>query len=877
MRKLNKLTAVYVAVTSALSCAAHADVIISEYVEGSGHNKAVELVNTGDSAVNLKDYQLVRFADGKTTRQVMGTFKDVTIAANGILVVKHKDAKLGLAADVATQDMNLQHNGGDAVALTDGTDIIDIIGAVPTPKNFGKDVTIRRNTYVTKASPTYDESQWSIHKKNSFEDLGEFEEDNTPPPPPYSCDGAELTFIHKIQGDGDRSPYVPEDKYSSAEAVTVQGIVTARAESLQKGFYLQDVQADGNDATSDGVFVYMGDAAPEDIQPGALVCLEARVKEYYDQTQLNLAEDTSRYKVLEAEGDVPAAAAFVVADGESLDQALERYEGMKIVLDEGSEMKVSRSYSFDYDVFRNNMMLSHKAPLYKATQLYTADSKEAVEHEAANRKNELIVESDYKARDGELPYMSDFNAETGYIRIGDQLTNLEGMVGYTFGKYRLIVGKDENITAGDFIRHNERLYAPEIADEGDLRVASFNVLNYFNDSVGGDKSAAGQNRGAESQFEFRLQREKIVNAITGMNADIIGLMEIENNGFGDNSAIEDLVNTLNDELSDEDAYSFVKVADADLYQDKFFGSDAITVGMLYRAAKVTPDGEALVIKTPEQHAPKGAATRDNKGEKQYSPAYNKYQRYSLAQTFNIEGEKLTVAVNHFKSKGSACFEDWLEFASERNEPDPADLQGHCNELRVSAAEAVGNALENIEGDVLIIGDMNAYGKEDPLQIFTDYHPSTHNGKPIYAAAHTTINGETLDTEARLITKSFGYVNLNTFFHGTDTFSYSYNGELGNLDHALASPGLVDKVVAVEDWHINSAESNMFEYGAEHTGELVKSDNAFSSSDHDPVIVAIELPAPAPAPDPQDDKDSGGGALGFPGLALLALFGIRRRR
>ena len=877
MKKFNKLTAVSMAVAGALSCAANADVIISEYVEGSSYNKAIELYNAGDSVADLDGYQLVRYKDGASTSSVMGTISGVSIAAGEVLVVKH--SSLAVGAGVDSIDLGLNYNGGDAVALTDGTNVLDIVGTVPTPSSWGKDVTLQRSTDVTKAKTTFDASEWDEKANNTFDNLGKFEKDDTPPPPPYSCEGAELTFISVIQGDGERSPLVSEGEFSSDDVVTVQGIVSARGESLQKGFYLQDVEVDGNAATSDGVFVNMGSAAPDDIQPGALVCIEAKVREFYGQTQLNLEEDTSKYEVLEAEGDVPAAIPFVVGEDEGLEQALERHEGMKILLDAGSEMKVTRTFSYDYDARRNNMTLSHKAPLFKATQLFMAGSEEATAHEAANRTNELFLESDFKAKDGELPYMSDFNAETGYIRIGDQLTNLEGMVGYTYGDYRLIVGADENITAGDILRADDRVDTPAIANEGDLRVASFNVLNYFNDSVGGDQSPRGQNRGTEDQFEFRLQREKIVNAIVSMNADVVGLMEIENNGFGENSAIQDLVNALNDELSDEDAYSFVTVAAEDLYNEKFFGSDAIMVGLLYRAAKVTPEGKALVIETPEQHAPEGAATRDNDGTIETSPAYNKYQRHSLAQTFDINGEKLTVAVNHFKSKGSACLQDWAEFASERNEPDPADLQGHCNEFRVSAAEAVGNALENIEGDVLILGDLNAYGKEDPLQILTDYHPSTHNGKPIYAAAHTTLGGETLDTERRLVTESFGYVNLNTELHGADTYSYSYSGELGNLDHALANASLVGKVVAIEDWHINAVESNMFEYGSEYTGDLVKSDNAFSSSDHDPVIVAIDLPEPAPAPTPEleEDNDSDSGSLGFLGLALLSLFGFRRRR
>ncbi len=145
---------------------------------------------------------------------------------------------------------------------------------------------------------------------------------------------------------------------------------------------------------------------------------------------------------------------------------------------------------------------------------------------------------------------------------------------------------------------------------GDIRVASFNVLNFFNDAVGGDANPTGDNRGALSEEEMLLQRTKIVNAITAMNADIVGLMEIANNGFGEKSAIRNLVDALNEQQADKDIYAFVEIADTDKKDGKYLGGDAITVGMLYRPARVTPAAEAFVIATPEQHAAEAVASRE---------------------------------------------------------------------------------------------------------------------------------------------------------------------------------------------------------------------------------------------------------------------------
>ncbi|SQH78292.1 Endonuclease/exonuclease/phosphatase (fragment) [Shewanella benthica] len=643
--------------------------------------------------------------------------------------------------------------------------------------------------------------------------------------------------------------------------------MTARGESLQKGFYLQDAQGDGSPYTSDGVFVYLGEKADDAIQAGVEVCVQGLVQENYGQTQI--AGDATKIEIGE-QGEELAATPFYVADGENLAQALERYESMHIVLDAGSDMKITRNFSFDYSSYRNNMVLSHKAPLMKPTQVHAPLSDAAVALQAANRINELYIESDYKASSGKVPYFHDFNAETGYMRVGDLVTNISGVIGYSYDNYRLVVTNE--ITAGDLIRENDRTYAPAIATMGDIRVASFNVLNFFNDMVGGDETPNG-NRGAKTEEEMLLQRTKLVSAITAMNADIVGLMEIANNGYGEMSAIQNLLDAINAELSDEEAYSFIEISDEDKYQGKYIGSDAIAVGILYRAATVAPESSAFVIKTPEQHAAEGIATR---GESETSPAYNKYQRHSLGQTFKIHDETLTIVVNHLKSKGSECLEDWIEFAEDN---DPADLQGHCNEFRVSAAKVIGESIKDIEGDILVIGDLNAYGMEDPIRVLTDYDAATA-GYEIMTASWTTLDGVIYEREGSKIDKGYGLINLNTKVHGPATYSYSYNGELGNQDHALGNASVAERIVAIEDWHINAVESNLFEYKSKYTGELLKSENVFSSSDHDPVIVALSYPAPTPVPTPEptpEPKKDDGGSLGYLGLAMLSLLGLRRRK
>lgn len=874
MDNVNKLTAISLAVAAALPMMASADVMITEYVEGSANNKAIEIYNNGTAAVDLTGYKLVQYKNGSTVATDMALLDGQTIGAKKLKVIKHPSAALGLAAEVdAINGSAIYFNGEDAVALLKDSVVVDIIGSLPRSKDWGIDATFIRKLDSLEANSVFNAAQWEQFPKDTFSGLGLLDMPVKPEVPLFSCTGAQIVPIYQVQGAGAFSPYVPEgafDAIAESEAeVTVRGIVTARGESLFKGFYLQEVKGDNSPYTSDGVFVFLGEAAPEAIQPGVEVCVQGKVKEYFGLTQIDIKAD-KKFEV-GAKGEVPVAAPFYVADGETLAQALERYEGMNVALDAGSDLKISRTFSYDYAGRRNNMLVSYKEPLMKSTQLYPALSAEATALVKSNLENQLFIESDYKPADGVIPYFPDFNVETGYIRVGDQLTNLQGVIGYSYGAYRLVA--TNTITAGDFIRGDDRTDAPSVATKGDLRVASFNVLNFFNDVDGGDTNPSGSNRGALTLEEMVLQRTKIVSAITAMNADIVGLMEIANNGFGEKSAIKNLVDALNEKQTPENAYSFVEITDADKYDGKYFGTDAITVGMLYRGGKVTLAGAAQAIDTPEQHASAGSVTRTKDGKTETNPGNDAYQRHSLAQTFKIHDESLTVVVNHLKSKGSGCLEDWANF---EESVDPADQQGKCNAFRVSAAKVLGETLKDVKGDLLIIGDMNAYGMEDPIRVLTDFDASKSD-RDIMTASWTTLDGKVFERQGSRIEKGYGLINLNTKAHGAGTYSYSYNGELGNLDHALANASLAKRLVDIEDWHINSVESNLFEYGKKFSGDLAKSENAFSASDHDPVIVALSYPAPVVPPKPEPTPKDDGGALGYLGLALMSLFGLQRRR
>lgn len=699
-------------------------------------------------------------------------------------------------------------------------------------------------------------------------------------------DPAQLTPIPTIQGTGSGSQFATDTVTDKNGNITgrispgtfmVHGVVTTLGQSLTKGFYLTEPAGDGNPATSDGIFVYLNDSKLATnypaLKPGAEVCLEARVEEYYGGTQLKPTFEANKARLqVTAQGLTVPTSVLQVNEGETLAQALNRHEGMRVRLDSSSDLHLTRNYGFDYKVYRNNVELSHKAPLLKPTQLHIASSPKAVALAAKNGSNRLVVESDYKAQDGVLPWFPGWDADQGYLRIGDQLTGLEGVIVYNKDAFRLVVPSDVTLSAGALLRtpEDDRQPAPARARGSNLRIGSFNVLNYFtsHSSIGGAlnvlckdqadaDSAKGCNRGAKSQVDFEKQRTKIVNAITEMDADLLGLMEMENNGFGDNSAINNLVTRLNEQQKDASKrYAYVRLPASLLTSEKFFGGDAIMVAMIYRPALLTPASEANVIRMPEQRYTTGDVAK------------TAGQRDSLVQSFTVAGSKnpLTLVVNHLKSKGSGCYENG------DGKTEPADLQGKCTEFRVSAAKVLGEAVSKLPGQVLLVGDFNSYAKEDPIRVLTDYNPAASERK-IVSASHTFIGEQSYEQLGREVTRSYGLIDLNVKFNKEKAISYSYDSELGTLDYALANPALASKVVNVADWHINSFESNLFEYGNQYTGTLLKSDNPFSASDHDPIIVDLKMKGHSGKP---DHGSSGGGALGLGLLALLPLAWRRRR-
>lgn len=762
--------------------AIHAELFISEYVEGSGNNKALELFNPGTESIALSDYSIQVYFNGNTN---VGTTISLSgsVAAGDTFVLSDNDAVIALRqlADIeVTQSL---WNGDDAITLSKNGVVVDSIGQIGVDPGsaWGSGDTTTANHTLRRRSVSYDTNphntfdpaeQWQGFAQDEFSHIGLFNgNDGGPgdpgpdpdPLPELSC-GEPATAIYQVQGSGDSTPL-------AGETVQVEAIVAQTLPAL-KGYMLQTAEAeqDNDPATSEGVFVYIN-SSDIPVSVGQRIRIEAVANEYFGQTQLSNL--TGWIDCGTGALSDPAVLQLPLTD---LSQ-LEAVEGMQVVFNQQLTVNdVNRLGQYGEVVLSNGRR-------YIPTQVVSPGA-EAQQLAEQHRLNRIVLDDNSTVSYPDtIVYPAPELSASNTLRTGDVVTQLRGGLYYSFNEYRVMP-----VAPVNFIAANQRTAIPELT-AGNVSVGSFNVLNYFN----GDGMGAGfpTSRGADSLIEFERQRAKIIEAITALNASVVGLMEIENDGFGEYSAIADLVTGIR-QHSGQDDWQFVQTTVSPI------GTDQIAVGMLYRASLVEPVASARLLTSAN-------SPLDDNGVPLFDDRRN---RPALAQQFRLldNNAEFVVIVNHLKSKGGSCGAD---------DPDTGDGQGSCNLTRTRAAEglAVWSNSEFSDLPVLLIGDMNAYAKEDPIQTFA----------------------------------SEGYISVFETLGKTDAYGYVFAGQAGQLDHALANDVARQYLLDAADWHINADEPPVLDYNTERKTaqqllDLYSAD-AYRSSDHDPVIVSFNLPEP----------------------------------
>ena len=599
---------------------------------------------------------------------------------------------------------------------------------------------------------------------------------------PFDVCAAPFTPIYNIQGPG--------------IAVAIPGIVTTKGvvvgdfegSASQGGFYIQDLTGDGNTATSDGIFVYTGSA--DLVSVGQVVRVTGYARERFSQTTLNGSNSNS--SAVPASNIVQCGTGSVPATDVTMPFAdadfPERYEGMYVRLPQSLVI----SEYFNYDRFGEIVLA---LPLDGEPRPFTGTAVDepgapAIARALANSLSRITLDDANSAQNPAVlrhPNGDPFSL-TNLFRGGDTVQNTIGVLGFDFSLYRIFPTGPADYTAV-----NPRLASPEPVG-GTLRVAAMNTLNFFvtADYPTGNpldnKCGPLQNvecRGWDSNQadEYTRQRTKLLAALAGLDADVIGLNELENT-----TGVEPLAEIV----SGLPGYAYIDTGT--------IGTDAIKVGLIYRTSTVAPVGNYQTLDSADD--PRFIDTKS---------------RPSLAQTFQdiSTGGRFTVVVNHFKSKGSDC--------NDLGDPDTGDGQGNCSGTRTLAAQALVDWIAtdptgSSDADYIIMGDLNSYAMEDPID---------------------AIKAGTDDTAGT----GDDYTNLIHQYQGANAYSYVFDGQFGYLDHALSNASLTPQITGAADWHINSDEPDVLDYDTSFkppAQDALYEENAYRTSDHDPVVIGMDL-------------------------------------
>jgi len=568
--------------------------------------------------------------------------------------------------------------------------------------------------------------------------------------------GVSVTRIHAIQGAGAASPL-------TGQTVTTEGVVTLVTNS---GFFIQDPTPDSDPATSEGLFVFSGSPVPSQAVVGNQLRLTGTVTEFNTLTEL-----TSPTGIVVQSSGVAIGPVDITLP-ESFEGELERYEGMLVRI--VSTMTVAQNYFLGR---YGQATLSSDGRLFQPTQLHRAGSADAIALAAENARRAIVLDDGSSNQNPDpVPYL----AADGTMRAGDTVTNLTGVIDHGLVTSDSAGPRDYKINptvAPVFVRANPRTATPP-AVGGNVKVAAFNVLNYFStiDQSGGQclpSLTRTDCRGADTAAELVRQRDKIVAALRAIDADVVGLMEIQRNG---QVAVDQLVAALNAAIGSTTYASIVLPAN--------MGTDAIQVAMIHKPARVSPVGSAI----------SDTDTINN--------------RPTLAQGFALpNGERFALVVNHLKSK--SCSD------ASGVDADLGDGQGCWNNRRVLQArrlkQFVSQAVQTAFGTdrVLVVGDLNSYAKEDPIVELED--------------------GGFENLALRFEPQAYSY----TFDGLLGTLDYA----LGTPSASSAVVGAVHWPINTDE---PSVLDYNVEFKSSSQVTSLYSATPYRSSDHDPVVVGLSL-------------------------------------
>lgn len=499
--------------------------------------------------------------------------------------------------------------------------------------------------------------------------------------------------------------------------IRTTGVVTALSDN---GFFIQDKIGDNDRTTCDAVFVA---ADTTGIRHGD----ELQIVGTY--TTGGIADIETLAKI--AVGQAPAVTKLRWPDDASY---LSAHIGEMVEFNQTLVVTSNYSWASGYVIVSSHRLMG-------GTEICNPGSSEYTAQKSANAKDKLNVSSNPKTA---YPFAD----ADGTLRTGSRVDNLQGAI---------TSSNQVAVTYTPTFYGNARPTEPTDLGDYNLKVCSFNMEYYI-----AEEFDATGTYGPKDATEAAKQHSKLMQALLAIDADIYGLLEIQQG----QSALSKIVDALN-EAKGGNYYAYIDDGTS------IYGTFT-KVGFVYRKDKVKPTG----------------SLRQNN-------LRTYYRKMIQAFTLLDNNETFVFSLNHLKSKSGAS-------SATGSDKDQNDGQGAYNATRVSEANSVVSACASAastDADILIMGDMNAYSREDPLKVF----------------------------------ENAGYINMLRHFNGAEAYSYSYNGEAGILDHIFANRSLAAQITGACAFHINADEHRKFEYT-----QATCTDDMYRCSDHDAVIVGLKL-------------------------------------
>jgi hypothetical protein len=573
----------------------------------------IELIDEGEGNTDLSGLVVVLYNGSDDASYNAFDLDGWSTGADGYFVLCGNAANVANCDLDVSPDSNLIQNGGDAVALYVGN-AADFPNDTPvTTENLIDALVYDTNdsddsgllVLLNPGQPQVNEAGGGDSARDSNQRCPDgsggarntetYEqwlptpgEENLCAIPPLSCtDDSTITFIHDIQGAGLTSPL-------EGQMVVIDGVVVGDFQNNGQpdngdlnGFYVQEEVADqdGDPLTSEGVLVYAPGA--EDVKNGDHVRVRGEAAEF--ETSGGASSMTQvRHEALDVCGvaaDAPPSTPVTLPVSAVSD--LERYEGMLVTFTQALNI----AEFFNFDRFNETVLTTERQ--YQPTAIFEPGSQEAADLADLNSRSRITLDDGRTTQnpDPAIHQNGDVFNLTNLFRGGDTAQNATGVIDESFRLYRI-----QPTQGAIYTSLNPR---PAVPDDvgGQLKVASLNVLNYFTtldegDNMCGPPGHEDDCRGADNQDEFERQRAKIIPALLGLDADVIGLMEIQNSGTDE--AVADLVSGMNDEAG-AGTYAYIPTG--------FVGTDVIIQAFIYRVASVSPLGDFAALDDPAGISP----------------------------------------------------------------------------------------------------------------------------------------------------------------------------------------------------------------------------------------------------------------------------------